>query len=394
MKKVNIEVEGGELLIKSKEGFYAIVPSKDRQKVRNMVKGRCDDCINNYIQTLPRYTDYAEDGTVIVGENSKAVTPPDPPIIKTLSKDNRMPIIVYDEKKAKDMKFEGGNFYIPYHATKKFIDLGYSYEDIFSAVMADRDVYKDYYQSRFNYAFDKTLRPAIKAAKEKYSNIDLSRGSITSTDEMLYKYDPYIEQQYNAQTMEDKKKNIEANMAKYQELFLEKEHPIFTNNPEAADLLFGSRDKLEKIYYSTEGRGTESDAFGIRSMSFVDNPEKEANINVIYKDSRYIGTPLVNTDIIRNIYKLQYDPSKDDIYYKITGFDLNDTYATAKKDVINSEKPGFFWIDDKDYRKQIVNSTEEILKNARSKYEENISKEPHKYLPISKIKEINPELFE
>lgn len=65
MKKKNIEVEGGEFLIQSKEGHYAVIPAKHRQEVMDMVKDGCDDCINAYIQTLPKDSEYAEDGTVV-----------------------------------------------------------------------------------------------------------------------------------------------------------------------------------------------------------------------------------------------------------------------------------------------------------------------------------------
>ena len=65
MKKQNIEVEGGELLIQSKEGHYAIIPAKHRQEVMDMVKDGCDDCINEYIKTLPKDSDYAEDGSLL-----------------------------------------------------------------------------------------------------------------------------------------------------------------------------------------------------------------------------------------------------------------------------------------------------------------------------------------
>jgi hypothetical protein len=65
MKKTNIEVEGGELLIMSNEGHYAVIPAKHRQEVADMIKGKCDDCINKYIQTLPKESDYAEDGTLL-----------------------------------------------------------------------------------------------------------------------------------------------------------------------------------------------------------------------------------------------------------------------------------------------------------------------------------------
>lgn len=65
MKKQNIEVEGGEILIQSKEGHYAVIPAKHRQEVIDMVKDGCDDCINSYIQTLPKDNDYAEDGSLL-----------------------------------------------------------------------------------------------------------------------------------------------------------------------------------------------------------------------------------------------------------------------------------------------------------------------------------------
>lgn len=64
MNKQNIEVEGGELLIQSKEGHYAVIPAKHRQEVMDMIKDGCDNCINNYIQTLPKDSDYAEDGSL------------------------------------------------------------------------------------------------------------------------------------------------------------------------------------------------------------------------------------------------------------------------------------------------------------------------------------------
>ena len=65
MKKQNIEVEGGELLIQSKEGYYAVIPAKHRQEVMDMVKDGCDDCINEYIKTLPKDSDYAPDGSLL-----------------------------------------------------------------------------------------------------------------------------------------------------------------------------------------------------------------------------------------------------------------------------------------------------------------------------------------
>lgn len=65
MNKKNIEVEGGELLLMSDEGHYAVIPAKYRREVMDMAKEGCDDCINSYIQSLPKESDYAEDGTLL-----------------------------------------------------------------------------------------------------------------------------------------------------------------------------------------------------------------------------------------------------------------------------------------------------------------------------------------
>jgi hypothetical protein len=63
--KQNIEVEGGELVLQSDEGHFAVIPAKHRREVQDMIKMGCNDCVNAYIQTLPTNEDYAEDGTLI-----------------------------------------------------------------------------------------------------------------------------------------------------------------------------------------------------------------------------------------------------------------------------------------------------------------------------------------
>lgn len=93
MKKQNIEVEGGEILIQSKEGHYAVIPAKHRQEVIDMVKDGCDDCINNYIQTLPKDNDYAEDGTLL---------PDVPPTIKDMERARYMSVAPIGKAKTMD----------------------------------------------------------------------------------------------------------------------------------------------------------------------------------------------------------------------------------------------------------------------------------------------------
>ena len=81
--KTNIEVEGGELLLMSEEGHYAVIPAKDRGRIKEMIDNKSDDSINDYIKYLPKESDYAEDGSLIEGfENpfEPEVSTPDKPI--------------------------------------------------------------------------------------------------------------------------------------------------------------------------------------------------------------------------------------------------------------------------------------------------------------------------
>ena len=63
MENKHIEVEGDELLLESSEGHDAIIPKRDAAKVKAMIG--CDNCINAYIQTIPKEHNYAEDGTIV-----------------------------------------------------------------------------------------------------------------------------------------------------------------------------------------------------------------------------------------------------------------------------------------------------------------------------------------
>jgi hypothetical protein len=64
-QKAKINVEGGEIFICNTHGDCAVIPKKDVEKVKRLIKEKCFDCIDNYVSTLPRYADYAEDGTLI-----------------------------------------------------------------------------------------------------------------------------------------------------------------------------------------------------------------------------------------------------------------------------------------------------------------------------------------
>jgi len=60
-----IEVEHGELAVRNSNGDIAIIPKHMVPEVRGMIQDGCHGCLDNYISTLPKMKDYAEDGTLI-----------------------------------------------------------------------------------------------------------------------------------------------------------------------------------------------------------------------------------------------------------------------------------------------------------------------------------------
>lgn len=61
----NIEVEDGEIAIKNSYGDIAIIPRKYKREIEDMIKDKCWECIDNFVDTLPIESDYAEFGAII-----------------------------------------------------------------------------------------------------------------------------------------------------------------------------------------------------------------------------------------------------------------------------------------------------------------------------------------
>jgi hypothetical protein len=76
-QNLNIEAEGGELIIRNGNSDYVIIPKKYRLEVQDMVKENCHSCIDKLVETLPVMEDYAEDGSLYPKE---PVINPDNPI--------------------------------------------------------------------------------------------------------------------------------------------------------------------------------------------------------------------------------------------------------------------------------------------------------------------------
>ncbi len=65
-QNINIEAEGGELIIRNSNSDYVIIPKKYRLEVQDMIKENCHGCIDKIVETLPVMEDYAKDGRTII----------------------------------------------------------------------------------------------------------------------------------------------------------------------------------------------------------------------------------------------------------------------------------------------------------------------------------------
>jgi len=71
--KIDINAEHNELILKNSHGDHTIVPANKRDWVKNRILlGKHSD-IDEYVNTLPQFKDYAEDGTVIPKFNNNSI---------------------------------------------------------------------------------------------------------------------------------------------------------------------------------------------------------------------------------------------------------------------------------------------------------------------------------
>jgi hypothetical protein len=63
-----VEAEGRELVLRSEKGHIAIIPKDKAKQVKLMIELEDYDGVNELINTLPLNSDYAQDGTLHVGD--------------------------------------------------------------------------------------------------------------------------------------------------------------------------------------------------------------------------------------------------------------------------------------------------------------------------------------
>jgi len=62
-----IEAEKNELVLQNESGDYAIIPADKREEVKRLLSEGCYDCIDRIVESLPKASDYAQDGSLFPG---------------------------------------------------------------------------------------------------------------------------------------------------------------------------------------------------------------------------------------------------------------------------------------------------------------------------------------
>lgn len=76
----NVEAKGGELVIKSPEGHFAIIKSEDVTKVQELIDNEKWDEVNSVVNAYPSSSDYAEGGSLYVGGSPTDPTEGEDPV--------------------------------------------------------------------------------------------------------------------------------------------------------------------------------------------------------------------------------------------------------------------------------------------------------------------------
>lgn len=72
-----LEVEGGEVAIKNKNGDTAIIPKNKVKYIESLIQSGKHDKVDSFVSMLPKMVSKAGDGTV-VAEGEDPVNPPPP----------------------------------------------------------------------------------------------------------------------------------------------------------------------------------------------------------------------------------------------------------------------------------------------------------------------------
>lgn len=316
MEKHDIEVEGGELLLMSKEGHYAIIPAKHRLEVIDMIKSGCKDCLNAYIKTLPREKNYADDGTVIPNSSTNTANSPDGPDgpdkpVKYYTKVLQLPQDVIDERH-KDFKIvvtndpnikrEPKTIYYDYDSSKELSDKSIVNNTLYLLGMQNPDVIKQ--RLRYDYYGEKYVEPMLEKKESLKTYYEALNGKHFDERQLLYNQNV---QSPNALDEYISRQNIE-------------KQP--NADPEELKRFYEARDALMSYYgFSVIGTKDKPLEIGKRSLTIMKMP---LNNKVT---SRVAGTnePLVDYD-----YQYVYDKDSDDYYISIKPT-IREEYRKRKK---------------------------------------------------------------
>lgn len=123
MKNLDVEVEGGELLLQSDNGSYAIIPKRERNRVLYYLKSGKQDKLNNLISKLPTEKDYAKNGTLLPPFKNKQVNSFENNVLSTFNMSGKEPVVNKPTKaKNPNAKYEPISHAKDYNINYKNVD--------------------------------------------------------------------------------------------------------------------------------------------------------------------------------------------------------------------------------------------------------------------------------
>jgi hypothetical protein len=321
--KFKVEAEGKELVIRNNAGDHAIIPKKYRREVMDMIKEGCNSCIDNLVSSLPRMSSYADNGTIIPGDDKKGIAQGSNPeneksttggeetsssIIKVYALDDYSDdlkgykMVITNDK---NLKKEGKTIYVNYDDVKDIPKEQVIGDVLITLSLHPNERAKD--KARYSYYGKKYIDNAIQnypdeEFKQTFSQM-AKENSIEKRVELSNKY---------LQTGNDMHIPLNELKGKFNE---EEEYRRFME----------SLTNLSS-YYEVDTKGTkeDADAFGVRNASLLYLPTSFEG--TIINGAKGLGSKESKAKVK---FGYEYIPEVDDIYYNVE-FD-NYKYSMPKE---------------------------------------------------------------
>lgn len=324
-KDIKVEAEGGELVLRNRNGDIAIIPRKYRLEALGMIREGCHACLDDLISKLPRMENYAEDGTVI--PNDKNGKNNDKKSDENGSNVEKETYTVYslDEygeefsgykivvTNKKDIRREPKTFYVDAENAKGLTKERLAADAIGMLGYGPHEIMKN--TARYSY-YGRVIEPLLQNSPDSEFRKAYQE---MQKEKFISKRTP-ITQQYLSSG-----NNFSIPLSDVRSQY---------NSDEEYNRFISSRDVLSRYYeIGVAGTNVYADNYGIRNSSLLNlNQELRTGLTGINKE---LDTPKKDNVLVKGYF--EYFPEIDDIYfimnYENKVYDPRDTKREIKSAV-------------------------------------------------------------